>query len=399
MSGAPSQDMAAQPSPDALSWIKKLIDIDTTSRNSNLGLIEEVQAYFDGMGLPIRRTSDDSGTKANLFATIPDSQGNVQGGLVLSGHTDVVPVDGQSWSSDPFNAEIRDGRLYGRGACDMKGFIGTALALAPRFADMSLRRPIHFALSYDEELGCLGAPRMIEDIIRCGIRPEGCVVGEPTGMKPVVAHKGLRRYRCRVHGRSAHSSRTTDGVSAIDYAARLIVFLRELMDEARRRPIDDPYFDIPFTTGCVGRIQGGTAGNIVPESCEFGFECRPIPGYDIDGFERRVRDHIDTVLIPAMQAEHPGTGIELELSYTIPSLTESESAALISLAQALARDQQPHKVAYATEAGQFRAAGIDTIVCGPGHIAHAHRPDEHVDLTQIAACERFLTGMAGSLAS
>ena len=388
----------ARPSERSLGWIKRLIDIDTTSRNSNLALIEEVESYFRTLGLPMRRTNDDSGAKANLFASIPDSRGDIQGGLVLSGHTDVVPVDGQAWSSDPFDAEQREDKMYGRGACDMKGFIGTAIALAPDFAAMRLRRPIHFALSYDEELGCLGAPRMIEDVVNGGIRPDSCIVGEPTGMKPVVAHKGLRSYRCRVHGRAAHSSRTTDGVNAIDYAARLIVFLRGLTDEARREPIDDPYFDIPFTTASVGRIEGGVATNIIPDSCEFGFECRPVPGYDMQRFERRLQDHIANVLVPEMKAEHPQSGIDLELCYTIPSLSESESAALISLAQALTRDQQPHKVAYATEAGQFRSAGIDTIVCGPGDIAHAHRPDEYVELSQIAACERFLTGMGRSLA-
>jgi acetylornithine deacetylase len=392
------QDMpSGQAAERSLAWIKRLIDIDTTSRNSNLALIEEVESYFRSLGLPMRRTSDDSGAKANLFASIPDSRGDIQGGLVLSGHTDVVPVDGQRWSSDPFNAEQRGDKLYGRGACDMKGFIGTALALAPDFASMQLRKPIHFALSYDEELGCLGAPRMIEDVVSSGIRPDSCIVGEPTGMKPVVAHKGLRSYRCRVHGRAAHSSRTTDGVNAIDYAAKLIVFLRGLIDEARRDPLDDPYFDIPFTTASVGRIEGGVATNIVPDSCEFHFECRPVPGYDMQRFEQRLNDYIAKVLLVDMHAEHPDSGIDLELCYTIPSLSESERAALISLAQALTRDQQPHKVAYATEAGQFRSAGIDTIVCGPGYIAHAHRPDEYVDLSQIAACERFLTGMGASL--
>ena len=394
MTGNP--DVASKPM-ESLTWIKRLIDIDTTSRNSNLALIEEVEGYFSALGLPMRRTHDDNGAKSNLFASIPDCSGNIQGGLVLSGHTDVVPVDGQDWSSDPFNAEQRDGKLYGRGACDMKGFIGTALALAPTFAAMPLKRPIHFALSYDEELGCLGAPRMIQDIVDAGIRPDSCIVGEPTGMKPVVAHKGLRRYQCNVHGRAAHSSRPTDGVNAIDYAARLIVFLRELADEARANPIADEHFDIPFTTLCVGLISGGTAANIVPEDCQVGFECRPVPGYDMVRFEERIRYQIDEILVPAMRAEHPDAGIELTLRYTIPSLTESESAALISLAQALTRDQQPHKVAYATEAGQFRSAGIDTIVCGPGHIAHAHRPDEHVAFSQIEACERFLTGMAQSL--
>ena len=381
----------------SLHWIKRLIDIDTTSRRSNLDLIDEVRGYFNDLGLAVRLTHDDSGAKANLFATLPDRSGNLQGGMVLSGHTDVVPVDGQQWSSDPFAAEVRNGRLYGRGACDMKGFLGIALALAPQFAKMRLNRPIHFALSYDEEVGCLGAPRMIADIVERGIRPDGCVVGEPTGMKPVVAHKGIRQYRCRVHGRAAHSSRTPDGVNAIEYAARLIVHLRGLMDAERQKPVADPWFDIPFTTGSVGLINGGTATNVVPQDCEFQFECRPMPGHDTDGLEAGIREHIEAVLLPAMRREHPDGRIELECLASVPGLTEDEGQALLRLARALTRDDRPHKVAYATEAGQFRAANIETIVCGPGHIEQAHRPDEFVDLSQVSACERFLVGIARSL--
>jgi acetylornithine deacetylase len=383
----------------SLDWIGRLIAIDTTSRNSNLGLIEEAESWLRRLGLVCIRTHDDDGAKANLFATLPDREGGLDGGVVLSGHTDVVPVDGQAWTSDPFAPELRDGRLYGRGACDMKGFIGTALALAPAFADMRLRRPIHFALSYDEELGCLGAPRMIAEMRSRGLRPEGCIVGEPTGMKPVVAHKGLRSFRCRVHGRATHSSRTPDGVNAIEYAARLIVRYRELIDAARSASVTDAAFDVPFTTGSVGLVRGGIAENIVPESCEFLFECRPIPGFDMAALEQALRDHIDLVVLPAMQAEHPDCRVELERLVTVPALSERDEAALLTLARGLTGDVDRRKVAYATEAGQFQQAGIDTIVCGPGDIAQAHRPDEYVAVDQVAACGRFLTGVANSLAA
>lgn len=381
----------------SLDWIRRLIGFDTTSRKSNLDLIEDVRAHLEDLGLAVTLTHDDSGAKANLFATLPDRAGNLEGGIVLSGHTDVVPVDGQEWSSDPFVAEIRGTRLYGRGACDMKGFLGTAIALAPTFATMRLRRPIHFALSYDEEVGCLGAPRMIADLVARGIRPDGCVVGEPTSMKPVVAHKGIRRYRCRVRGRAAHSSRTPEGVNAIEYAARLIVMLRARMDAERNQPNADPWFDVPFTTGSVGTIQGGTAANIVAQDCEFDFECRPMPGHDTDALESEIREHIDEVLLPAMRNEHPDSTIEWKRLTSVPGLTEDEGQVLLRLARALTREDRPFKVAYATEAGQFREANIETIVCGPGSIEQAHRPDEFVELEQVAACAQFLEGVARSL--
>lgn len=384
--------------PESLSWIARLIAHDTTSRNSNLALIEDVRDHCRALGLPVTQTYNDERSKANLFVTIPDRTGRVTGGVVLSGHTDVVPVDGQDWSSDPFVAQIRDGRLYGRGACDMKGFLGVALALAPRFRDMSLRQPMHLALSYDEELGCLGAPVMIADLTARGVRPDSCIVGEPTGMRPIAAHKGVHQYRCSVHGRSAHSSRTPDGVNAIEYAARIITRFRAMMDAERYTPHSDPAFDVPFTTGSVGKIQGGTAANIVAQDCEFVFDCRPMPGYDVGRLEQALETYIAEDVLPEMQAEHPDAAVVLERLVSVPGLLGRDESALLALAMTLARVDRPAKVAYSTEAGQFAEADIDTIVCGPGDIAQAHRPNEYVALDQIATCERFLMHVAENLA-
>ena len=384
--------------PRALPWITRLIAHDTTSRNSNLMLIDDVRSHVEALGLRTLLTFDDTGRKANLFATIPDAAGNVTGGVILSGHTDVVPTDGQDWTSDPFRAEVRDGRLYGRGACDMKGFIGVVLSLIESFSTRRLRRPIHLALSYDEELGCLGAPAMIADFVARDVRPDSCIVGEPTSMQPVSAHKGVRQYRCRVHGRSAHSSRTPDGVNAIEYAARIISYYRAQMDAERLGTHGDTTFDIPFTTGSVGSIQGGTAINIVAQDCEFLFDCRPMPGYDVAALQHRLETYIADEILPAMRAEHADTMVTLEPLVTVPSLAERDDSALLALALALTRVDRPAKAAYSTEAGQFSQADIDTIVCGPGDIAQAHRPDEYVAIDQIVVCERFLLGVAENLA-
>ncbi|CCF95927.1 MULTISPECIES: acetylornithine deacetylase [Ralstonia solanacearum species complex] len=380
-----------------LDWTRKLVGFDTTSRGSNLALIETVRDHLHGLGLETHLSYNDDRNKANLFATIPAADGGMQGGIVLSGHTDVVPVDGQHWSSDPFVPEVRDGRLYGRGTCDMKGFIAASLALVPSVLRTRLREPIHLALSYDEEVGCVGAPRMLEDLIARGIRPAGCIVGEPTSMRPIVAHKGINAYRCRVHGRAAHSSLTPQGVNAIEYAARIICFVRDMADEFRARGPFDAAFDVPFTTASTGLIHGGIALNTIPALCEFVFEFRNLPGIDAPAIRARVEHYVRETIEPAMRREHPDARIELDEIAAAPSLDASEQAAITQLVRALTEDNDQRKVAYGTEAGLFQRAGIPAILCGPGNIEQAHKANEYVELAQLDACDRFLAKVARSL--
>ena len=373
--------------PETLALIERLISFDTTSRGSNLGLIEWARDYLKDIGIGSRLTYDAAGNKANLFATVEKGD---KPGIVLSGHTDVVPVDGQNWASDPFKAVRRGDRIYGRGACDMKSYLAVVLAMAPRFAAANLKAPVHFALSYDEEVGCVGARGLLEDLARNGIRPAGAVIGEPTGMQPVIAHKGKRSYQCCVRGKEAHSALTPQGVNAIEYAARIIGYIRHMAERMRDCEPRDYGFDVPFTTLQTGVISGGTAGNIVPRECIFQFEFRYLPGADPDALEREIRDYAERVILPEMQRTDPATGISFETKAEIPGLDTAEDEEVTRLAQALSRSKSVSKVAYATEGGLFQRAGIPAIICGPGSIEQAHKPDEYVTLEQVALCESFM---------
>ncbi|MBV7485388.1 acetylornithine deacetylase [Bordetella sp. BOR01] len=382
----------------AVDWIQRLVSIDTTSRNSNLGLIEMVRDELRHAGIESHLSHDTSGAKANLYATVPAADGSTQGGIVLSGHTDVVPVDGQDWDSDPFRPEVRDGKLYGRGTCDMKGYIGTALALLPRMTGTDLKKPVHFALSYDEEVGCVGAPLMLAELKARGVRPDGCIVGEPTSMRVIVAHKGINVWRCCVRGHAAHSSLTPKGLNAIEYAAQLICFIRELADHMRAAGPFDEAFDVPFSTAQVGTIQGGIAVNTIPGLCQFEFEHRNLPGADPEQFYARIQSYAQDTLLPRMRREHPDAAIELTSLASAPSLDASEQAAITQLVRALTADTAHRKVAYGTEAGQFQQAGIPAVICGPGDIQQAHRANEFVALEQVAQCHAFLSNVIDSLA-
>ncbi len=385
---------AASPSPSSsphsLSWVERLVSIDTTSRVPNLGLIETVRDALAALGIRSTLTHDHRGQWANLFATIPAHDGETNGGVVLSGHTDVVPVDGQAWDSDPFKPEVREGRLYGRGTCDMKGFIGAALASVPQMQAARLARPIHLALSFDEEIGCNGAPYMIADLQERGVKPEGCIVGEPTSMRPIVAHKGINAYRCCVRGHAAHSSLTPKGLNAIEYAARLICHIRDLADEMRRDGPFDEFYDVPFTTAQTSTIEGGNAINTVPAECRFGFEFRNLPTLDPAAIFARIERYAHETLLPQMRREHPNAAIEFTKIAAAPGLDASEQAAITALVRALTTNRETRKVAYGTEAGLFARAGVPSIVCGPGDIEQAHKPNEYLELAQLAACEDFL---------
>ncbi|WLP94059.1 acetylornithine deacetylase [Psychrobacter sp. M13] len=380
---------------NSIDWLTRLIGFDTVSRHSNIALIKDVQAYCEQLGLAVDLTFNAAQDKANLFVTVPAGKNAdvVNGGLVLSGHTDVVPVDGQDWSSDPFTATIRGDKLYGRGSCDMKGFIACALMLLPQAVELSkagkLKRPIHLALSFDEEVGCLGAPLILADLAARGIQPDYCIVGEPTLMTMVVAHKGIAVYRCRVHGKSAHSSLTTQGVNAISYASKMIGFVDDLAEQLSHRDDSDALFDVPYSTLSVGTIQGGTATNIVPNLCEFTFDYRNLPHMTQDDILTPIQSRI-AELNAQMQARSADTGIELQHLESVPAMTDNTNDELQKLIAALVDDDKRHKVAYATEGGQFTDAGIPTIICGPGSIEQAHKADEYVALSELERCDVFL---------
>jgi acetylornithine deacetylase len=382
---------SSTPSADARAMVERLIAFTTVSRDSNLGLIEWARDFLAKLGARTRLTHDASGKKANLFATLGDSE---RPGLILSGHTDVVPVDGQNWDTDPFKAVERDGKLYARGSADMKGFIGVALTQAPKFLDAlnagRLNAPLHYALSYDEEVGCIGVRGLIRDLEENGIRPAGCVVGEPTSMQPIIAHKGMNRFRCTVRGREAHSSYVTYGVNAIEYAARLVVYIRQVADRLAEFEKRDCGFTVPYTTLSTGLIRGGIASNVIPKECEFQFDMRTLPNASADALYQEIRAQAET-LSREMRAIDPQSGIDLEwVSQTI-GLASSESDAIVQWAMRLARSDQTGKVSYGTEAGLFQQMGVPTVILGPGDIAEAHRPNEFVALDQLAKCEAFVT--------
>ncbi|MDK4685616.1 acetylornithine deacetylase [Kingella negevensis] len=375
---------------NAQQWLTKLVSFDTTSRHSNLALIECVQTYLSQLGLTCWVDKNATGDKANLFATLPASNGETQGGLVLSGHTDVVPVDGQDWATNPFELTEQNGKLYGRGASDMKGFIASVLALLPEWVAQERKKPIHLALSYDEEVGCIGAPLMIEEWQKRGQKVDGCIVGEPTSMRVVVAHKGISVYQCKIHGKAAHSSLTPQGCNAIEYAARLICRIRDIADAFRAKGPFDGLYDVPYTTMTTNLIQGGIAVNVVPEDCQFQYEFRNLPGVPAAEIQQEIEAYIHNELLPAMRKEYSEAAVELITRAFVPSLEVSEQAAITLLACALRRDNEIRKVSYATEAGLFERAGVPTIVCGPGSIEQAHKANEFIEIAQLDECQQFL---------
>lgn len=371
----------------SLDMIRRLVAFDTTSRNSNLALVEFVRDYLAGLGIESRLVYDEGGGKANLYATLgPDDRP----GIALSGHTDVVPVDGQDWRTDPWQVTERDGRLYGRGTADMKSFLAVALAMAPEFLERGLKTPVHLVFSYDEEVGCVGVRRLLEVLRDMPIRPAACIVGEPTEMKVVVAHKGKKSVRCRVRGFECHSSLAPRGVNAIEYAAEVIAYLRRMAQRIAAEGASDPDYDIPHTTVHTGVVQGGTALNIVPKDCSFDFEFRYLPGDDPEALFDEVRRFAERELEPAMRAVAPNTGFSWEEISGFPGLDTPTDAEIVGLAKALSGSNATGKVAFGTEAGLFQSIGIPAIICGPGSIDQAHKPDEFVSLEQVALCERFL---------
>ena len=380
------------PDPRTITCLEALIGFDTTSRNSNLECIDWARAHLESNGARTRMDWNADHTKANLLASF----GEGAGGTVLSGHVDVVPVDGQNWSSDPFVATTRSNRVHGRGACDMKGFDAVVLGHAADFAAADLRAPIHVALTYDEELGCLGIPHLIAAMRRWNVHPTFCVVGEPTSMRVVSAHKGGRVYRCDIRGRAAHSSLTHTAVNAIEVAAQLIARIHAIGARERTQGLRAEGFDVPFTTISTNLITGGNGANIIPAACEFLFDYRFVPGFDPDSIIAELQSLADQ-LATTMQAIDPDTGIAFTLINAIPALAPADTTELFETARNLAVDRMVEKVAYGTEAGFFQRYGVPSLVCGPGSIAQAHKADEYVSFDQLALCDRFVEGLTDKL--
>ncbi|HWA90173.1 MAG TPA: acetylornithine deacetylase [Rhizomicrobium sp.] len=370
---------------DALALTKRLIAFDTTSRGSNLALIDFAQELLEAAGARCRRSSYADKSKANLFATLgPEGDG----GIVLSGHTDVVPVDGQEWSSDPFAAEMRGDKLYGRGACDMKGFVGCALSLVPEIAKAKLTRPIHVALSFDEEVGCAGVGALIDDLAAAGIRPALAIVGEPTLMQVYGAHKGGTAIRTRCIGHEGHSSAPHKGASAVMMAGEFIATLARVGEELKSDR--DARFDPPYTTTQANIVGGGTALNILAREATITWECRPLPGRDGRAVVERVKEIAAREILPKYTAGAPDAAFETTVVASYPGLALDLDSPAVALAKELTGANAVETAAYGTEAGHFARAGIPAVICGPGSIEQAHKPDEFVALSELAACEAFL---------
>lgn len=378
---------------EATELLKALVGFDTTSAKSNLALIDFIESYLDGHGIECFRVPSPDGLKADLFATI---SGSGSGGIALSGHSDCVPVEGQRWTSDPFTLAEREGRLYGRGTCDMKGFIACVLASVPLFKTAKLKEPVHLVVSYDEEVGCVGVRPLIARLGRDLPRPRAVIVGEPTGMAVIDAHKRIDAYRTTVHGREAHSSLPALGVNAISAAAALVCEL-DRIGEALARSENDPRFDPPWSTISVGTIKGGTAPNIVPKTCGFNWQVRSLPTASPEDVPARLARYAEVELLPKMKAVTAEAAIETKTVHSVPAFAASRASEAVALALKLTGANDTRTVSYTTEAGLFEQAGCPAVICGPGDIAQAHAADEYVSLKQMEACLAFLAGLADEL--
>lgn len=372
---------------DAITMLERLVAYDTTSRNSNMELINDVRDMLSNLGIESRLTFNDEKTKANLWATIGPLD---RGGIVLSGHTDVVPVDGQDWASDPFKLVQRNGRLFGRGAADMKGFIACVMANARRMAEADLKTPLHFAFSYDEEVGCTGVKGLVEDMKHNLPAPMAVIVGEPTSMQIVGAHKGGHSYTTTVHGVDGHSSAPDLGANAIFAAARIISFVEQLGVRLKQSGDPENGFTPYYTTVDCGLISGGTAQNIIPALCQFAWGFRNVPGDDTQKLTDEVFDFIEREIEPGLKAVSPSAGVTHELRHYLPAMIPDEQSPAESLLRHLTGLNQSGRVAYGTEAAHFQNAGVPGVIFGPGSIEQAHLPDEYIDVSQMEAGHEFI---------
>lgn len=366
-----------------------LVGFDTTSHKSNLALIDYVERYLASHGVSALRIPDATGEKAALWVTIGPAD---KPGIVLSGHTDVVPVDGQDWSSDPFTLREQDGKLYGRGTADMKGYVATCLAMVPEMARAKLAAPIHLAISYDEEVGCVGVRPMLDKVNKLAVKPLACFVGEPTLMQVAIGHKGKHALRARLRGQACHSSLAPDGVNAVEYAAEMITEIRRRARVIAADGARDTLYDVAHTTVLTSVVHGGTALNIVPDACELEFEVRGLGVHEARQVTGEIVAWTETELVPAMRAGHPEAGVTFEDILEYPALATPADHPLVTFAKTLAGRNSHIKVSFGTEAGLFVAmADIPAVVIGPGAIAQAHKPDEYVEVAELERCAEMIS--------
>lgn len=380
---------------DTLGILQRLIAYPTVSADSNLELIADLANHLDDCGARVELFQDDTGTKANLFATLGPDQG--EGGLLLSGHTDVVPVTDQDWTTDPFELLERDGHLYGRGTCDMKGFIAAAVAMAREYGQMDLRRPLHFAFTFDEEVGCLGARALVPELKQRGIRPAMAIIGEPTGMRLIEGHKGCCEYTVRFSGLEGHGSAPERGVNAAEYAVRYVTHLMELRADLMQRMPPTSRYQPPWTTINVGAIRGGVAHNVIAGKAEVEWEMRPVQNSDVDFVKGAVAGFIEAELLPAMRAVHPEADIQTEVIGEVAGLEVLDNNAARDLVMTLIGANGADVVPFGTEAGLFQEMGTSVVVCGPGSIEQAHKPDEFVSIEQMESCLVMLEKLGETL--
>jgi len=370
--------------------LARLVAFDTTSTKSNLQLIDFVRNLLDDHAIESQLVHNDDHSCANLYATIgPDDRG----GVMLSGHTDVVPTSGQDWQSDPYQLRTEDKLLYGRGSCDMKGFIACVLAGLPQIAAGQLQTPLHLAFSYDEEIGCVGARRLVDSMAGFEVRPRLGLIGEPTSMSMVLGHKGKVSFRVTVSGLSCHSAYISNGVNAVEYAAELISFIRNMNTRVQQQLTDSSY-TVPHTTFHVGNINGGTALNIVPRQCVFEFEIRNLPQEDLDSLVHEIKHYANDVLLADMQSRYAQSEIRFDETSSYPGLHTDPASAVIAYTRAINPiDEVGDNVSFGTEAGLFDSIGINSLVCGPGSIDQAHKPDEFVSREQIQYCDQMIENL------
>ena len=379
----------------SLELIKKLVAFDTTSRESNLDLIAFIQDYLSDFAIDSLLVHNKEGTKANLYATLGKTN---KSGIMLSGHTDVVPVDGQDWDSDPFRAIEKDTNLYGRGTADMKSFIAVVLAYVPVFLERELVTPIHLAFSYDEEIGCIGVRRLIDKLREMPIKPAMCIVGEPTSMQVVTGHKGKRSFIANVRGLESHSALAPQGVNAVEYAAELVAFMKKIARKIEKEGPFDALYEVTHTTIHTGLINGGIQLNIVPKSCRVEFEFRYLANHNPDLLESEIRNYAKEILEPLMQKVNIDTGIDIDCYNDLPGLEMNPNEEVVTFVKALAGRNDHAKVAFGTEAGLFHnQINIPTVICGPGDIAVAHKPNEFISFDQILQAENFMSRLANEV--
>jgi acetylornithine deacetylase len=375
---------------DILQWLTHLISFNSISNTSNLELIKTIEDWFKLHHINSQIIPGPAESRVNLFATIPSFNGETEGGILLSGHTDVVPVGGQIWNTNPFVATQLDNKIYGRGTCDMKGFLAVILALVPKFLNLKLLKPIHFSFTCDEEIGCVGVDYIIDFLKKNGIQPEGCIVGEPSNMRPIIGGKARKLYHCQIQGKSVHSSLAFEGCNAIEYGSRLINYINSIAHYIKEHGPFDNDFDCPFSTITINIVSGGNAMNVIPGMCEFILEVRYINQFPIVNFRSQIENYIDKELLPEMRKNYSEAMIYFDETSNAPGFHAFEDSSIIRIVRAVTGVKERLKVSYGTEAGIIQNANIPTVICGPGDIKQAHNPNEFITIEQLNLCEKII---------